>query len=200
MTAVVIIGWVAALTATLLGVPQAVRLVRTRNTEGLSLLAWQAIGVINLAWTSHGILIGQWNMIIPNALAISSTVPVLYLMAKDLRISLLRVVVPVLLAAAAMISIDLIFGSAAFGVAGIVAAVIANASQSVELVRAPHVDGVSPLFLVAQVVNQTLWLTWAFLVPDIGTIISAGVTWVIAGFNLFWWLWRYAFQARVAQS
>ncbi|MGB4271197.1 MAG: PQ-loop domain-containing transporter, partial [Propionicimonas sp.] len=61
MSAVELLGWLGALTATLLGLPQAMRLMRTRNTEGLSLMAWQATLVINIGWTAHGIVIGQWN-------------------------------------------------------------------------------------------------------------------------------------------
>ncbi|MCB0913285.1 MAG: hypothetical protein KDB60_16890 [Propionibacteriaceae bacterium] len=42
MSSVEFLGWLAALTASLLGVPQAVRLWRTRVTAGPSLVAWQA--------------------------------------------------------------------------------------------------------------------------------------------------------------
>ncbi len=190
MTAVSVLGWLAALTATLLGVPQAVRLWRTRVTDGLSLLAWQFMLVINLAWTSHGLVIGQLNMVLPNALAMASTLPVLALVSRDRGLALWRVLVPSLLGAALMVGVDLTLGTAAFGALGVVPAVAANAGQSVELVRAPAVDGVSPVFLAWQLVNQSLWAVWAVLVPDLGTLISAAATALIAAFNVAWWLAR----------
>ena len=46
------------------------------------------------------------------------------------------------------------------------------------------------LFLILAVVNQGLWLSWAILVPDIGTMIFATVTGTITVFNLIWWSLR----------
>lgn len=46
------------------------------------------------------------------------------------------------------------------------------------------------LFLVLAVVNQRLWLSWAILVPDAGTMIFATVTGIITVFNLTWWSLR----------
>jgi hypothetical protein len=67
---------------------------------------------------------------------------------------------------------------------------IANAGQSIELVRSPRIVGVSVPFLILAVGNQGLWLTWAILVPDIGTITVAAVTGTITAFNLIWWSLR----------
>ena len=47
--------------------------------------------------------------------------------------------------------------------------------------------------------NQALWLSWAILVPDAGTIIFATVTGIITVFNLIWWsLRRLGLQALFA--
>lgn len=59
MTPVDIVGWSATVLGTILGVPQLVRLLRTRSVAGLSLIAWQATLSINIGWTVHGLLIGQ---------------------------------------------------------------------------------------------------------------------------------------------
>ncbi|MGB7963769.1 MAG: hypothetical protein WCF12_12560 [Propionicimonas sp.] len=190
MSTVEIVGWLGALTATLLGMPQAWRLIRTRNIEGLSLVAWQANLVINIGWTAHGIVINQWNMIIPNALAMSATLPILILMQRELGLSLFRVLLPGVLGGAAMIVVDLLAGSAAYGAVALIPALLANAGQSVALVRSPRVVGVSPGFLVTQVINQLVWLIWAVLLPDTGTQIAAIVTGCVAVFNLAWWLLR----------
>ncbi len=190
MSGVVTLGWVAALLTTVLGMPQAIRLLRTRDTHGLSLIAWQAMLGINIGWTSHGLVIGQANMIVPNALALSSTLPVLALMAQGLRRPLLRVLAPGLALGAAMIAVDLLLGTTAYGLVATVPSLVANAGQSLELVRAPVIRGVSPVFLVFQVLCQGLWLSWAVLVPEWGTIITAAVTLVVVVFNLGWWVLR----------
>jgi uncharacterized protein with PQ loop repeat len=190
VTAVDLIGWAGTVSGTILGLPQVLRLIRTGRVDGLSLTAWRAMLVVNLIWTAHGISIGQLPQIVTSALSLCSTVPILYLMARQLRRHVLPVLLPSLLAAAALITIDQIFGSAAFGVVAISAAVVANAGQSIELVRARRVVGVSVLFLIIAVVNQGLWLSWAILVPDPGTIIFATVTGTITVFNLTWWSLR----------
>ena len=190
MSAVEVIGWVATVSGTILGLPQMLRLVRTGRVAGLSLTAWQAMLVVNLSWTAHGISIGQAPQILTSALSLCSTVPILYLVARKLRRHLLPVLLPGLLAAGALIAVDQIFGSAAYGTVAIIPAVVSNAGQSIELVRSARIVGVSVLFLILAVVNQGLWLSWAILVPDIGTMIVATVNAIVTVFNLTWWSLR----------
>ena len=188
MIAVEVIGWAGTVSGTILGLPQVLRLVRTRRVEA-ALTAWRA------CWWSthliaHGISIGQVPQIVTSALSLCCTVPILHLMARELQRHLVPVLLPALLAAGVLIAIDQLLGSAAFGAAAIIAAVVANAGQSIELVRAKRIVGVSVLFLILAVVNQGLWLSWAILVPDIGTMIFATVTGIITVFNLTWWSLR----------
>lgn len=187
MTLVNILGWVAAAVGILLGLPQLVHLIRTRHTEGVSLIAWQTLLVLNLMWAVHGVLIGQWNMIVTNVFALFTTVPILVLMCRHRGLSLAKVLLPSLVGAAAVVAIDLAFGPAAFGVAALIPGTMVNAAQSVELVRSRSIVGVSPVFLIGAVANQALWLGWALLVPEVGTIIAASLAIVITAFNLAWW-------------
>jgi hypothetical protein len=147
---------------------------------GTPVHAWSATPTKDLVWYVLGVTPAEPG----------PTVPILYLMARDLQRHLLPVLLPGLLAAGALIAVDQIVGSAAFGAAAIIAAVVANAGQSIELVRAKRIVGVSVLFLILAVVNQGLWLSWAILVPDIGTMIFATVTGIITVFNLTWWSLR----------
>jgi uncharacterized protein with PQ loop repeat len=185
-----VFGWAGTVTGTTLGLPQVLRLLRTGRVDGLSMTAWQAMLVINLSWSAHGLTIGQAPQIVTSTLGLCSTVPILYLMARKLRRHFVLVLLPGLLAAAVLIGVDQIVGSAAFGAAAIIPAVVSNASQSLKLVRSPRLNGVSPLFLILAAVNQGLWLSWAHLVPDTGTIITATVTGLITVFNLTWWSLR----------
>lgn len=190
MTPVILVGWAAALVGTVIGLPQMVRLARTRNVEGLSLPAWQLILGLNIGWTSHGIILGQPNMIVPNVLGLVSTLPILFLMSRELGRSLPLVLVPGVLLGAGMISVDLIFGTAVYGLVSIWPALFANAGQSLELIRSPRVIGVSPFFLIGGVLNQVLWLSWGLLVSDAGTMITASTTLAVTTFNLVWWMMR----------
>ncbi len=192
MTPVLLFGWAAAFVGTVLGVPQVVRLVRTRSVEGLSLAAWQVILGLNIGWLVHGFLIHQLNMILPNGLGMIVTLTILRLMAREERRPLLRTLLPGVLIGVVMIAVDVVFGSATYGAFAVIPAIFANIGQSIELVRAPRVTGVSPAFLVGAVLNQALWLAWGLLVPDPGTIIAATVTGAITLFNLVWWGLRKA--------
>ncbi|WP_426518802.1 SemiSWEET family sugar transporter [Diaminobutyricibacter sp. McL0618] len=190
MTTTELVGWAGTLTGIVLGLPQLVRLARTKNVEGLSLRAWQAMLAVNLGWTAHGIHIGQPPQIVASALSLVATVPILYLMSRQLHRSFVLTLVPGLILTAIMIAVDQLFGSAAYGVIAIIPAIISNAGQSVALIRAEHVLGVSVVFLMLAAVNQVFWLTWAILVQDQGTIIVAVTTGTIAVFNLGWYVAR----------
>jgi uncharacterized protein with PQ loop repeat len=187
---VILVGWAAALVGTVLGLPQMIRLARTRNVEGLSLPAWQIILGLNIGWTSHGIILGQLNLILPNILGLVSTLPILFLMSRELGRPLPKVMLPGILLGIGMIATDLLFGTAVYGLVALWPALFANIGQTLELVRSPRVVGVSPFFLIAGVLNQALWLWWGTLVADAGTMITATTTLGITSVNLIWWLMR----------
>ena len=184
------VGWVAALVGTVLGLPQMIRLARTRNIEGLSLPAWQLILGLNIGWTSHGIILGQLNLIVPNILGLASTLPILFLMSRELGRPLPRVLLPGIVLGVGMIATDVIFGTAVYGIVALWPALFANIGQTLELVRSPRIAGVSPFFLIAGVLNQALWLWWGALVGDAGTMITATSTLGITSINLIWWTMR----------
>jgi uncharacterized protein with PQ loop repeat len=190
MTPVVLLGWVAAVVGDLIGLPQAIRLFRTRDVSGLSLVGWQTIVAINLAWAAHGIRVGQANMVVANVVGLGMTLLILGLIARELGRNLALLTIPGVMAAAVLVVADALFGAAVFGALAIIPAVMSNSAQSVELVRSPRVDGVSPLFLVLGVLNQSLWFAWGLLVPEYGTVVACSVTLAVTVFNLTWWCLR----------
>ncbi len=185
-----VLGWTATLLQTVLAVPQLVRLVRTRNVEGLSLVGWQTALVLNLAWTWHGLSIDQLPQTLSSALSLFTTIPILVLMTRELGRSLVRTVLPSVAVAASMIAVGVLGGSGAYGLVAILPGIAITAAQTVELVRADHVRGVSPLSLVLGFLNLSLWLVWAVMVDDSGTVIAVGATWVVAAFNMVWYVLR----------
>jgi uncharacterized protein with PQ loop repeat len=190
MTPVELLGWVATVVGTFLATPQLVRLARTGNVEGLSLVGWQTALVLNIAWAMHGINIGQLPQILSSALALFTTIPILVLMSRALGRRVLPTMLPSFAVAATMIAIDGFLGSAAYGIAAIFPGIAITAAQSIELVRSEHVRGVSPVSMALGFVNLTLWFAWALLVQDPGTIIALSISWVIALFNVVWYVLR----------
>ena len=101
-----------------------------------------------------------------------------------------KVCTKMLLAPVSIMAIDHFLGSVAFGVAATVPGITSSIGQSVELVRAPHVRGVSAVFMVLAFVNQLLWLAWGLLIADPGTIITTAMISVLTGLNLLWYVLR----------
>ncbi len=185
-----ILGWIAVVVGTTLGMPQLVRLIRTHRVDGLSLSSWRAILVANIAWAAHGAHLGQLTMVITNTIGLFSTLPILYLLARRFRRNVIVLLLPSLVVASVMIAIDHVLGSAAFGAAAIALATFSNIGQSIQLVRSQHVGGVSPLFVTFAVLNQLIWMTWGLIVHDAGTIMTAAVVAGLSGFNLTWYVLR----------
>ena len=82
MSALEILGFVAAILTTLCWLPQAVRTIRTRETRSLSLAAQAALTVGVVLWLAYGLLIGNAPIIFSNAI---SLVLVATILAMKLR-------------------------------------------------------------------------------------------------------------------
>lgn len=190
MHVVDLIGWTATVLGATVGLPQLIRLVRTRSVEGVSLVAWQAMLVLGIAYAAHGLSIGQLPQVVSTTVQIVTIVPVLVLMSAQLGRRPVGVLAPAMALAGGLIAVDQFVGATAFGVLAIAPAIVANAGQSVELVRSPDVRGVSIVFTVLAVVNPAIWLVWGAMIQDPGTMISSATAASIAAFNLVWYLAR----------
>lgn len=71
MTTTDLLGYVAATLTTLSFVPQAVLTVRTRNVAGISLGMYGAFTVGVALWLVYGLLLGQWPIVVANALTLA---------------------------------------------------------------------------------------------------------------------------------
>jgi uncharacterized protein with PQ loop repeat len=182
-----ILGWAAAVVSVIVGLPQFLRLRRTRNTAGISVVLWQLGFCITLIWTAHGIIIGSVSQIAANIACTLVNLSVLALLHTTRGIPWLTLLGPGLAGAAILIAVDLGIGSAAFGFGAIIPSLLGNSSQSLKLLRSRSVAGVSLAYLVLYNVNQCLWTSWGHLVHDSGTFIASLATWVIVLFNLIWW-------------
>ena len=189
-TWVVVLGWVAAAVAAFLGLPQVVRIVRTRETAGVALFTWQTMVGLGLGWLSHGIQIGSPQQIVANSVGAIWTTTVLILLIRSRKVNPLRGIGPSLLIAAVLVLADVIFGTTVFGLVMIVPTILANIAQTGALIREPYVDGVSPVFLMASITTQALWTIWGVAVGDAGTVVGSASGALIVLFNLVWWALR----------
>jgi MtN3 and saliva related transmembrane protein len=71
MSLVTLIGSLAALCSTVSFVPQAWKIIRTRDTSGLSARMY-AVTVTGFSlWLAYGILLGEWPLIVTNAVCLA---------------------------------------------------------------------------------------------------------------------------------
>ena len=73
------IGIVAATLTTLCWVPQAIKVIRTRHTRDLSLIAQVAFAAGVLLWLVYGALIGSWPLIVANAITLAMATTIVLL-------------------------------------------------------------------------------------------------------------------------
>lgn len=67
---VTIVGTIGASASVASFTPQAWKIIRERSTEGLSLGMFALTSLAFAAWTTFGLLQGQWTLIIPNAICL----------------------------------------------------------------------------------------------------------------------------------
>jgi MtN3 and saliva related transmembrane protein len=82
MSALNILGFVAAILTTLCWLPQSLKTIRTKETRSLSLVAQSALTAGVVLWLAYGLLIGNAPIILSNAI---SLVLVATILAMKLR-------------------------------------------------------------------------------------------------------------------
>jgi MtN3 and saliva related transmembrane protein len=77
------IGYLAAIFTTLSFLPQALRILRTRETGAISLSMYLLFTGGVLAWLIYGLLLGAWPIIIANAITLCLAGLILSLKLSD---------------------------------------------------------------------------------------------------------------------
>jgi MtN3 and saliva related transmembrane protein len=76
------IGSLAAACTTLCWVPQALKIIREKQTQGISLIT-QAVFTIGLAlWLAYGILLTNWPLMLANAVTLVFSLVILILKVR----------------------------------------------------------------------------------------------------------------------
>jgi MtN3 and saliva related transmembrane protein len=78
-----IIGSIAAFLTTLSFLPQAVMVVRTRNTSGISLIMYALFTCGISLWFVYGLMTGSWPIIIANGITFIMAVIILAITAQN---------------------------------------------------------------------------------------------------------------------
>ena len=75
------LGATAATLTTVSSVPQAMKIIRTRETHAISLWMYVAFTLGIVFWFAYGVMLGSWPMIVSNAvtLVLATTILVLKL-------------------------------------------------------------------------------------------------------------------------
>lgn len=73
----------AAVLTTASFIPQAVKVVRTRQTDGISLLMYAMFTVGVAFWLLYGIAVGSWQIIVANTITLSLALVILVMKARD---------------------------------------------------------------------------------------------------------------------
>ena len=96
MNAAAIIGYIAAALSVSAFAPQAWRIVKTRDTSSLATPMWILEVCAFAAWIGYGVLLGEWPIIIPNALCflISLFILIMKLVPHETREKIANVVDP----------------------------------------------------------------------------------------------------------
>lgn len=71
------LGYLAASLTTLSFVPQAMLTLRTRDVHGISLGMYSAFTLGVALWLAYGVLIGEWPIIVANALTLALAATIL---------------------------------------------------------------------------------------------------------------------------
>ncbi|MDR0487998.1 MAG: hypothetical protein LBG99_01090 [Propionibacteriaceae bacterium] len=170
--------------------PQFLLVVRTKDTQGLSVLTWVLNLGTGIGWLNHGFKIGEINMIWPNFWAVIVVITILFFLRKNRQMKSLAIILFGLGVAAGLVALDYLVGSAAYGFAVVLPQAYAMMRQGIELMKAPEVTGVSTTAWVLQVLTQLVWLIWGILTIEYGSLIAAAVSLFAASFVLAWRILR----------
>ena len=184
------IGWAGGLTSTIMLLPQLFALLRTGDTKGMAWPLWVVFIGTTMGWISHGLTVHQAFIIVSNSVSFCATVISLVFLRRADKLRRWWWVLPGFAFGGLLIWLDRGVGSAAFGAAVVTPIAIAKLHQGVEIMRDRQVSGVSVGSWVIQLGNEVVWLTWALLMVEPGTIISAVVTGTCNTFVLVWLLLR----------
>jgi MtN3 and saliva related transmembrane protein len=74
-----LVGGAAATLTTICWLPQAFKILRTKDTAAISLLTYSVFAVGLVLWLCYGILLGSWPIIGSNVVTLALVIPIVLL-------------------------------------------------------------------------------------------------------------------------
>ncbi len=78
-----VVGYVATFFSAISAAPQAIKTIRTRNIEGLSLGMWVLSLSASISWLSYGIFLTDYPLILTNIMTTTFQVIILYILFRE---------------------------------------------------------------------------------------------------------------------
>lgn len=189
MTPFEIYGWACAILSSVAGIPQLLRLLKSRTSAGASLAMWQVTMAVTGTWIVHGALTSAPNLILANGIACLISLLVLWFIRADRTLSLVRTFGVPIAGIVVMVATDL-WNPVVFGALISIPQLFGGFAQFLDLLRCRDIRGVSIAFLVYQVFVQVIWFIWGTWAGDVSLQMAAGSFFVVCLLNAIWWLLR----------
>ncbi len=180
------LGWAAAASLAAVALPQAIKLLRSKTIAGISPSAWQIMLGVNLSWSAHGVFTHHPNIWVPNLIFLCCSTTILIQLARHGVRSVPRLFLPGVTLGSLTFALDVVAGPIVFALAAVVPSATAQLAQLRQLILAPSIRGVSMPFLVLNVVNQCLWVSWAVLAHERSVMLVASCIGSLMTVNLVW--------------
>ena len=190
MTALDILGWVAASFGMASALPQLIRLLRTRSSAGVSLGLFQLNAAATGAWALHGFMVGVAQMQYPNLVLSISSFAVCVLVQKDRGAPVLPALMMPPVISLALFGLDLLAGPLVFGFVVAAPFVVGQVFQLRTMHGSLDLSGVSLPFLSVALLVQALWLTWGILYGEVSITVCASLLGTLSLVNLVYFLLR----------
>lgn len=193
-----VFGWVAATVGVASCVPQLIRILRERTSAGVSVPLWQITAGCTAAWGVHGFMVGAPQMQWPNVLlALLALITVAFAQLDRRERVLPKLIMPTAVALA-LVASNVWFGPLVFGLLVAMPQLYAQFSQFRLIVDAPDLSGVSPVYLVVNLVLQVMWFIFGTITVDWALIACTSLMMLVCSINLGTYLVRRARHRLVA--
>ena len=111
---------------------------------------------------------------------------ILIQLGRDRRLNWALLFAPSVLLSMITFGVDVWLGPIAFAIAAGLPSVTSQLMQLHELLIAAKITGVSVPFLVLNVLNQVLWLSWSLLVGEQSVALVASTLGSLMALNMLW--------------
>lgn len=181
---VITLGWTAAAVGMLSALPQLITLLRSRSTEGCSLLLWRLNLAGGIGWCGHGLIVGRATILVPNVVLTLVMLAIVVTICRGRGLRTSTVVGGGVALGALVVAVDVVLGPVVFAATVFATALIGLMAQLREIVATDSLTGVSGPYLAIAVLVQLLWGSWAVASGEVATLLVASAVALCTSINL----------------